>query len=279
VSVLVFAVVLASAVLHASWNALAKAIPDRLVAAALIGLGYLVGGVAGLVAFGLPAARSLPYAVGSALLQVCYLLLLTAAYRHGEFARVYPLARGLSPLLVTVVTVTVLGAHLSPGELAGIALIVGALGALVLVGGRPRRGDGLGLAAATGVVIALYTLVDGFGVRGSGDALGYASLLFALQGPVLPVVCRLLSGPGFTARLVRHAPLGLLGGLLSLLSYGAVVWAQSLGSLALVSALRETSVLFAGAIGALFFAERFSRLRMAVTAVAVGGIVLLQLSQ
>lgn len=278
-SVLVFAVVLVSAVLHASWNALAKAIPDRLVASALIGLGYLVGGVVGLVAFGLPAARSLPYAVGSALLQTGYLLLLTGAYRHGEFARVYPLARGMSPLLVTVVTVTVLGAQLSPGELVGIALIVGALGALVFVGGRPRRGDGLGLAAATGVVIASYTLVDGVGVRASGAALGYASLLFALQGPVLPVVCRLLAGPGFTTRLVRHAPVGLLGGLLSLLSYGAVVWAQSLGSLALVSALRETSVLFAGAIGAMFFAERFSRLRMAVTAVAVGGIVLLQLAQ
>lgn len=278
-SVLVLPVVLVAAVLHASWNALAKAIPDRLVASSLIACAYLVGGVAGLVAFGLPAAGSVPYAVASALLQAVYLLLLTAAYRHGEFARVYPLARGMSPLLVTAVTVLVLGQVVPVGALLGIALIVGALAALVFVGGRPKRGDGIGLAAATGAVIATYTLVDGIGVRHTSNALGYAALLFALQGPLLPTLGRLLSGPGFAARLVRHAPMGLLGGVLSLLSYGAVVWAQSVGNLALVSALRETSVLFAGAIGAVFFAERFSRARMLVTAVAVGGIVLLELAQ
>lgn len=278
-SALVVVVVLVAAVLHAGWNALAKAVPDRLVASALIGLAYLVGGGVGAVLLPLPPGRAWPYLVASALLQTGYLLLLTAAYRHGEFGRVYPLARGTSPLLVTLVTVFVLGQRLRIGELAGIGLVCGALGALVLSGGRPRRGDGLGLAAATGAVIASYTLVDGVGVRIAGDPWSYAAWLFLVQGPVLPVVCLLLSGPGFGRSLARYAPAGAAGGVLSLLSYGAVVWAQSRGSLALVAALRETSVLFAGVLGALFFAERFSRARTAATVLAVTGILLMQATQ
>lgn len=278
-SALVVAVVLGAAVLHAGWNALAKAIPDRLVASALIGLVYLVGGGIGALLLPLPPARAWPYLVASALLQTAYLLLLTAAYRHGEFGRVYPVARGMSPLLVTIVTVVVLGERLPWGALAGIAVVCAALGSLVFLGGRPRRGDGLGLAAATGTVIAAYTLVDGIGVRTAGAALPYAAWLFLLQGPVLPLVCRLLSGPGFGRTLLRYAPRGAAGGLLSLLSYGAVVWAQRAGSVPLVSALRETSVLFAGVLGALFFAERFSRARMAVTVLAVAGIVLMETAQ
>lgn len=274
---MVVAVVLTAALLHASWNGLAKAVPGRLVFSTLSGLTFLVGGGIGAALLPAPARASWPFLVTSAILQVGYMVVLTAAYRHGEFNRVYPLARGTAPVLVTVVALTVLGERLSLAQAAGVAAVCGALGALVLLGGRPRRGDGLGLAVLTGVLISGYTLVDGVGVRLSGAALGYAAWLFTVQGLLAPVVCRVLAGPALLPALARYAVPGVTGGVLSLVVYAAVVWAQSVGNLALVSALRETSVLFAGVIGALFFGERFSPARLAVTALAVGGIVLTQL--
>lgn len=275
---MVVAVVLVAALLHAGWNGLAKAVPDRLVFSALVGLVFLTGGGVGAVLLPAPAPASWPYLATSAVLQVGYLLVLTTAYRHGEFGRVYPLARGTAPVLVTAVALTVLGERLTTGQAVGLAAVCGALGALVLLGGRPRRGDGLGLAVLTGVLIAGYTLVDGVGVRHSGTALGYAAWLFAAQGLVSPVLCRVLAGPALVPALARYAVPGVVGGVLSLVVYAAVVWAQSVANLALVSALRETSVLFAGLIGALFFGERFSPARLAVTALAVAGIVLIEIA-
>jgi drug/metabolite transporter (DMT)-like permease len=188
VSQLVVVMVLLAAVLHAGWNAIAKSIGDRLVAAALIGLVYLVRGGFGALMLATPAPGAWPFLLGSAALQVGYLLLLTGAYAHGEFGRVYPLACGLSPLLVTIVAVTVLRERPGVAELLGIALVCTALGALVVTGGWPRRGDGLGLAALTGAAIASYTLVDGVGVAQGGDPFSYAAWLFLLQGPVIVAV-------------------------------------------------------------------------------------------
>jgi drug/metabolite transporter (DMT)-like permease len=331
--------VLGSAVLHASWNALAKAIPHRLLASALIGSVFAVGGGAWCLFAPVPAAASWPYLAASAVLQTGYLLLLTAAYAHGEFGRVYPIARGTAPLLVTVFALVVLGERLHAAQLAGIALVVAALAGLVLLRGLPGRGDGLGLAAATGVVIASYTLVDGIGVRHSGTAAGYAAWLMFANGPLMVAACLALAGPrqlagwiiadlnparsahagstpatgdgnpapgpltGTSAatgdgnpgrglvtgtspatgdrsprrRRGRLVAAGLAGGALSVAAYAIVLWAQSRSSLALVSALRETSVLFAGAIGALFFGERFSARQTAASLAAVAGILLIQL--
>lgn len=302
----VAAAVLFAAVLHAGWNALAKFIPDRLTAAGLMGA---VSGVFGLVCAifaPFPAAASWPFLILSTLLQTGYLLFLTAAYARGEFGRVYPVARGTAPAVVTVVSVTVLGEHLDVGQLLGVAVVLGGIAVLVLAKGRPRVGDGLGLAVITGLTIAAYTIVDGLGVRHSGSAFGYASWLFLLHGPLVLVAALMLGAirarrartpatalstgdtvgsqragpPGGSLDWPRgsHLVAGLVGGALSVIAYGIVLWAQDRASLALVSALRETSVLFAGILGALFFAEPFSR-RQSVGAVAiVAGIALIQLA-
>ncbi len=276
-SALVALVVLLSAVVHATWNAIAKAIPDRLVASALIGLACLVCGAAGAMVLPVPARAAWPYLITSAVLQAVYLLLLTAAYARSEFGRVYPLARGISPALVAVITVTVLHESLHPAQLVGVAVLAGALCSLVLLYGMPHRGDGLWPAIATGVVIAAYTLVDGVGVRRSGDPFAYAAWLFLLQGPMLLLACRLLAGSGLPGRMRRHARLGLAGGLLSVAAYGAVLWAQSRSNIALVAALRETSVLFAAIIGSIWFGERFGRVKVVAAVGVVAGLVLLNL--
>lgn len=280
------ALVLASAVLHAGWNAIAKHIPSRLAASTLIGLTYLIGGLIGLLVLPFPAAASWPYLLVSAGLQTAYLILLTSSYRHGDFSQLYPLVRGLAVVQVTVVSVTVLGERLGPVQLAGVSVIAGALIGLTLVtpplpdgSRRPTGRRGVGLAVLTAVCIAAYSVVDGVGVRHSAAPLGYAAVLFLLQGVTLPLACLLLARDrgALVGDTRRYWRLGALGGLMSLVAYAIVVWAQYQAPLALVSALRETSVLLAGLIGWLFFGERLSPLRTALTLIAVGGVVALQL--
>lgn len=275
---LVFAAVLAAALAHASWNAIAKSIPDQLVAAGLLSTAGTVAGGVAVVVLPLPDPGSWPNAAGSAALQAAYLLLLVHAYRYGEFGQVYPLARGLPPLLVTVVSVGVLGERLDGAQLLGVAVVSLALTALVFSGGWPRAGSGLGLAAVTGLIIAAYTLVDGVGVRRSGNVLSYIAWLSLLQGVLVLAVSRRMYGRGFARAMARSAGPGLLGGVLAMAAYGTVVWAQSRAPLALVSAVRETSLLFAGVIGALVFGERFRTVRVFATVVAVAGLVLLRAS-
>ena len=275
----VFIAVLVAAVLHAGWNAIAKSIPEQPVAAGLIAVAGTVGGAVGVWFLPAPEPAAWPYLAGSAVLQTGYLILLVHAYRHGEFSQVYPLARGLPPLLVTGVSLGVLGERLTAGQLAGVVLVSLALTGLVFTGSGPdgrRSWTGLRLAAGTGLVIAAYTVVDGVGVRRAGDPLGYVAWLFLLQGGLVLGVSAALAGPGFGAAVRRSAPIGLLGGVLAMVAYGIVVWAQSRAPLPLVSALRETSLLFAGLIGTLVFGERFRVARLVATAAAVAGIVLLQ---
>lgn len=270
--------VLLAALFHSSWNAIAKSIPHRLASATLIALVYLVAGAVGVFTFGVPAASAWPFILASACLQTTYLLLLTTSYKHGDFSQIYPLARGLAVLLVAVISVTMLAENLSRVQLAGVAVVGGSLLALTLIGRGSSR-MGVIFAVLTGLCIAAYTVVDGLGVRQSGNPLGYISWLFLLQGLILPSVC-LLMAPERRAHIAsvgRHWKIGSLGGLLSMLAYGMVVVAQSVAPLALVSALRESSVLLAGVIGVLFFGEKFSKTRLGLTTAAVAGIAALQL--
>ncbi|MGA7203498.1 MAG: EamA family transporter [Specibacter sp.] len=270
--------VLIAALLHGSWNAIAKAIPDKLASSTLIALVYLVAGTVGVFVFGMPAAAAWPNIAISACLQTAYLILLTTSYKHGDFSQVYPLARGLAVLLVALVAVTFLAEKLSVVQLVGVAVVGGSLLSLALIGQGSSR-LGVMFAVLTGACIAAYSLVDGVGVRESGNPFGYNSWLFFLQGFMIPLVCRRLSTcrSEFIASLRVHWKLGVLGGVLSMLAYGIVVWAQNVAPLALVSALRESSVLLAGVIGALFFSEKFSKTRLALTTAAVAGIAALQL--
>lgn len=275
------ALVLLAALLHSSWNAIAKVIPHRLASATLISLVFLVSGIVGVAVFGLPAPAAWPFIIASAALQTVYLILLTVSYKHGDFSQVYPLARGLAVLLVALVSVAFLGEHLSPLQLTGVGVVGGSLLALALAGtsGKKSNRTGTLFAVATGACIAAYSVVDGTGVRESGGPFAYIAWLFLIHGAITPVACWLIAQDRreYVAAMGRHWKLGTLGGVLSMLAYGIVVWAQNLAPLALVSALRESSVLLAGIIGFLIFGERFSKTRMAWTTAAVAGIVALQL--
>jgi len=281
VSIAVTAAVLAAAVLHAGWNALLKGVGDRLATVVLLDLTGLVLSALVLPLVPVPAPASRGLLGLSVLLHLGYELLLLASYRVGDLSQVYPLARGTAPLLVAGYAGLVLGERLAPVQLLGLAGICAGLLVLLEVGRVPLgpaplgRAVTLGPALATGVFIAAYTVADGLGVRRSGTVLGYVAWLFLLHGLPIPLVVLAVRGRGLAARLRDRLGVGVAAGALSVAAYGLVLWAQRRGALAVVAALRETSVLVAALIGSLVFGERFGRRRVLAAALLAAGIVVL----
>jgi drug/metabolite transporter (DMT)-like permease len=180
-------------------------------------------------------------------------------------------------LLVALGGWSLAGEHLKPLQLAGVATIAAGLFSTVLVSGRPRRSDRTAIAAAllTGLTIAGYSVLDGLGARRVGDPIRYAGFLFALQGLAIAAV-------GFASRRrdatsVRAVDLhaGIAAGTLSVAAYGIVIWAQTRAPLALVSALRETSVISAAIISALVFHEPVARRRIVPALAIAAGILVI----
>ncbi len=276
---LVTLAVLLAAVLHATWNALAHGVADRVIGFSLIGLTYTaVGGV--VVMFtGPPALEAWPLVLASAAVHVLYQFGLLASYRLGEFSQVYPLARGTSPWVVTLLSAVLLGQHIPPVQLAGVLVVSAGLLSLVFVGGLPGRVAVPGLLAAfgTGLLIATYTVIDGVGVYRTG-VLGYAAWMFLLQGPALPLAGWASRRRSFLPGLRRHWRGGIAGGLVSMAAYGIVLWAQTRATLGPVAALRETSIVFGALLGVIFLGERMGRGRAVLAGIVVAGIVLIDLA-
>ncbi len=271
------ALVLCAGVLHATWNAIASAIPDKVVAFALIGVAQATIAVVVLPIVGVPRSGAVAFAAASAVIHVAYTAALLQSYRLGEFGRTYPLARGTAPLLVGAGAWVIAGEHLTALQIAGTCTIAAALTAIVFAGGRLRRADLPATAAAllTGVTIAAYTVVDGLGVRHAHNPAGYLALLFILETPAVLAIAGYRLRHRLNRRLLRNVPAGIAAGAISVLAYGIVVWAQTRGPLALVSALRETSVISAALIATLLFKEPFARRRLLPSLAVALGIVLI----
>ena len=274
-------VVLAAAVTHATWNAIAHGIKDQVLAFGLIGAGGIAVAVPLVVLSPFPLAACWPYLLGSVFIHVFYNLLLMRSYRYGDFGQVYPLARGTSPLVVTVLAAVFAAERPSFSQVAGVLVISAGLAFLVLAG-RRRAASGSGLsrpallaAGGTGLTIAAYTTVDGLGVRLSGSSVGYIGWLMLLESLCVPAWALVRRRDAVRDASRRVLLSGVLAGALSVLAYGLVLWAQTKGALAPIAALRETSVIFGAVIGALIFREPFGRWRIAATVLVVLGVLLL----
>jgi drug/metabolite transporter (DMT)-like permease len=273
---LVIALVLGSAVMHAAWNAMLRANADRLWAMAV--MCFLCGVLALPVALIAPAPlpASWPYMVASAAVQIGYALFLVRAYRVGLLAHVYPIARGTAPLLVTLGAAVVAGEHLAPLSLVGVVLVSSGIVAIAFGHGRPDAGSTLA-AVACGTCIAAYMVIDGLGVRKSGHAIGYAAWQAVLEGLPMVLVHLAIRRKWPAMRLDRPTGLMLIGAAISVTAYGVVIWGMSLAPMGQVSALRETSILFAAIIGAAFLKERITLRRLLGAAMIAGGAVALSM--
>jgi drug/metabolite transporter (DMT)-like permease len=272
--------VLAAAVAHASWNAIAHGMADKVAAMTLLSFGGATFAVPLLVVAPAPDGSSWPWLIASVIVHIGYNLLLMTAYRLGDFSQMYPLARGSAPLVVTLFAAVFVHEVPPPLELAGVLVVSAGLGSLVLVGGRVRGDElpAIGAALATGLTIATYTVIDGTGVRASGSPGGYVAWLMLLDGAAIIAYAVSRRGPALFGQLRTSAVPGLLGGALSLAAYGLVLWAQTRGPLAPISALRETSIVVGAIIGAWIFKEGFGPRRFVATAIVFAGVMLINLS-
>ena len=269
--------VIAAAVTHAAWNAIAHGIKDQTLAFALIGVGGIAVGIPLVILATMPHGDCWPYLLGSVAIHVFYNLLLMQCYRLGEFSQVYPLARGTSPLVVTILAAIFIHEHLAMPQIAGVLVVSAGLATLVLAGRRPGRAA-FAAAVGTGLTIAAYTTVDGVGVRLSGSPVGYIGWLMVLESLCVPMFAAVRRRDVLLKQPKRILLAGLAAGALSVLAYGLVLWAQTRGALAPIAALRETSVIFGAIIGTLIFREPFGRTRIAATVLVATGIVLLNVA-
>lgn len=276
-SLFVTLLVLAAAVIHASWNALIKAGNDKVVMQCLVMFFAGVPALPFLAFLPLPAPGAWPFLVLSLAVHVVYYVTLVNAYRYGALSQVYPIARGAAPLMIA------LGAWAFAGETMGIVewlgVVIASAGIMSLAGpgGLPRDEEikAIGFALATSITIALYSLADGIGVRRSEAAISYILWLLALDAIPIMLAGLWLRRGRIIASFRPHLILAAIGGVLSALGYGIVIWAMDRAPLAHVSALRETSVILAAIIGSTLLGEPFGRRRILAAALVAGGNALL----
>jgi drug/metabolite transporter (DMT)-like permease len=271
--------VLGAGLLHAGWNALLKSAPggDPMLDMATIVAGSAVCGLVALPLVGIPDPVSWKFAAMSAIIHWGYYVTLAHAYRTGDLSFAYPLMRGTAPLLVTVLGIAFLREWPTPQTALGIALI--SLGIFGIAFARRGRHPpaAAGWAFANAGIIAAYTLVDGAGARASGNPLAYVCWLIFLEAiPFLSWVWARQRSEA-VAYIARSWRRGLSGGAASLAAYGIVLWAMTRAPVAAVAALRETSVLFAALIGAVFLKEGLGMRRLAGAASVVLGVAALKL--
>ncbi len=268
--------VLLAALLHASWNAMIKGGGDVLHDTAGIIVGAMLIGLPFLFVVPVPTAAAWPFIIASVTVHLAYYWLMISAYRVGDLSLVYPLMRGVAPLITAVAGIAVLGEM--PAAMAWLGMLLVSGGVFMLgyraLGHAPSRAAVV-FALANAAVIALYTLIDGQGARISGDAWSYIVWLFVLDGIPFSLWMLAKRRATFIAHLRSRSRRSLIGGGLSAAAYAISVWAMTKAPVALVASLRETSVLFATLIGARLLHERLSARRWSgVIAVVLGVLAL-----
>jgi drug/metabolite transporter (DMT)-like permease len=268
--------VLGAALMHAAWNALLKSGRDVLLDTALVALAGSALGMALALVVPPPAPESWPFIAASVLVHIGYYTALAGAYRAGDLSHGYPIMRGTAPLLVAAVSWLCFGEALSAAAWAGVLLICGGVLSLGMVGGH-ATGRATAWALANAVIICLYTLADGAGVRASGDAMRYVVWLFLFQGLPFGFAVLAWKRGAFLEHAGRHWRRAAAGAVLSGLSYGIALWAMTRAPVAVVAALRETSVIFGALIGAWLLKEGHFRERIWGAAAVLAGLIALKL--
>lgn len=277
----VFIAVIGAALLHAVWNAVVKSGHDKHLGMTALVIGHAPIAVVVVLAVPLPDPGSWPFLLAGIGLHIGYQLFLLTSYQFGDLTQVYPIARGTAPMLVAGISVVFLGVALSLSEILAISIIAIGVMSLSVV----RQKDGLrnsraaALAFATGCFIAGYSLVDGLGARQAGTALGYYGWLSIANALVFSLIMA-IAKPGLIGRIRAEAlPAMVFAGAASFAAYSLVVWAFTQAPIALVTALRETSIIFALLIGVLFLKERLDLAKVVSTVVTLSGAILLRFAR
>ena len=277
-SLFVFIAVLCAALLHASWNALVKVGLNRFQTMLVLSIAQGAMGVLMILAFPAPAREAWPFLLATGLVHTAYKLFLAAAYEHGDLSRVYPIARGAAPMMVALMGLLILSDPVSPVQYIGIFL-VGA-GIMTMARGIFTGGEAtklLPLALASAVCTATYSILDGVGARLSLSPSAFTGWMFFLDGVFFATIALFWKGKDTFKVPSKVWVSGSLAGALSLVSYWIVIWAMTEAPIQLVTALRETSVLFATLIGIIWLKEKRDPSKLVAAALIVAGMVSMRL--
>ncbi len=277
-TLLIFSV-LSAAFLHAFWNFQVKDAPNKAVGMAAVMFGHLPLAGIGLLYSGLPSIEAAPYLFVSAFLHLGYQVFLLNAYRFGSLTSIYPIARGMAPLLITLVSLLILNEMLEVSQILGIVIISTAIICFGIKQYRLANAEltGLMLAAATGCFIAGYSVIDAIGTRIAGNAMAFYGVS-TFGSAVLFAIYLQLTNPGVLFSFHKQARNTLIyGGTASYLAYVIVLWACLHAPVAVISSLRETSLLFAIILGAVFLKEKITMFKIIMIASILCGIFLLRL--
>ena len=277
----VFIAVLGAAILHAAWNALVKSGKDKTMGMGAIVLGHVPLAVISIPFVPFPTPESMPYLIAGIGLHVGYQLFLLNSYKFGDLTQVYPIARGSAPLMVALISVTVLGVTLNYLEILAVLIIGCGIISLALVRSSDgqRNARGAVLALTTGMFIASYSIVDGIGARIADNPLGFYAWLTIGNGMITVVYLSITSPHTFKDIATKGRLVFLLGGSASFIAYAIVTWAFTQAPIALVTALRETSIIFALLIGVFFLKERLNLVKLLSTTTTLVGAVLLRFAR
>ena len=277
----VFVVMLVAAALHAGWNALLKVRVEPRIASTLLGIASGIIVLPLCIYFPLPQPAAWPFLAASAAIHLVYFQSLGIAYETGDLGQVYPLARGSAPLLTAIGAVFFVGEGIGVFGWIGVVALASGVVALSLKGARDSTRievRAVGFALLTAATIGAYTIVDGLGVRKSGHVGAYVAWSFLLSALVLVAYGGYRWRGGLVTAFRGSARMLLLGGSMSIGAYGIALWAMTKAPIAIVGAMRETSVLFAALIGVLWLGEPLLRLRVIAGAMVLVGVILLRLA-
>ena len=276
----VIIVVLLAAFLHAFWNFQVRGSDDKALGIGAVMIGHLPLAVLGLMVVGLPPISSWPFLLASAVFHLGYQIFLMNAYRYGELTQIYPIARGVAPLLIALVSIFVIKNDFLVQQVVGILIVSGGiiLHGIFQFHRTQTPMTGMVLALITGCFIAGYSMVDGYGTRHAGSALSFYGVVTVINGAVFTIYLRLFN-PGVLSRISTDGrKILLIGGNFSYIAYVLVLWACLSAPIAVVSALRETSVVFALLLGTMLLKEKLTVMKIVVTMIILAGVITLRLA-
>ena len=273
-----FLAIILAAFLHAVWNAMIKNEDNKYLAVTAIVLGHVPVSVLIILLTPIPSVESIPFIILSALLHIGYEWYLLSAYRFGDLTKVYPIARGTAPILITIVSLIFLGVALSNFEILGIFIISLGILSLSLQGAKGiKNRSAVIYALVTGFFIMGYSITDGYGARVSNSFLSYMGWSFILNATIFPIILKINNKSEIITKTFKEGKkIFFIGGTLSYIVYGIVIWGFTQAPIALITALRETSIIFALLIGTFFLKEKFTLLKVIATFIIFFGVALLK---
>ena len=274
----IFLLVIFAAILHAIWNAMVKNFEDKVISVSAIVFGHMPMSVVVMLFVPLPTLESVPYIILSAIIHQGYQYNLISAYKLGDLTRVYPIARGTGPIVATLLSIVFLGLLISKFQILAIVLICFGIIILGLFSENSvKNNKAVFYSLATGFFIGLYSLADGHGARISLSPLSFLGWSFILNALIFPFVLKSMNYSNVFRRVMKEAKLIFwVGGTMSYIVYGIVVWCFTKAPIPIVGALRETSILFSILIGFFFLREAITFVKVVSILIIFSGILFLK---